>query len=92
MKKVFPILKNKFFIAFAIFTIYGAFLDEYDIFTIIRQKRKLSQLEEAKNEMEVNLKETQNTLNKLKYPSELEKYAREKKFFKKTMKIFTLFL
>lgn len=83
MKKLFPLLKNKFFIAFAIFSIYGAFLDEYDVFTIFGQQRKLSQLEDAKNEMEANLKETRNTLEKLKFPSEVERYAREKKYFKK---------
>lgn len=78
-----PVLKNKFFIAFAVFVVYGAFLDEYDMFTIISQRSKLNKLEKAKVAMSKDLVETKETLSKLKYRSEVERYAREKKFFKK---------
>jgi hypothetical protein len=59
------------------------FLDENDIFTIISQSNKLSSLKAETNEMNQNLKETQRILNRLKYSAEVEKYAREKKLFKK---------
>ena len=82
-----PVLKNKFFIAFAVFVVYGAFLDEYDMFTIISQRSKLNKLEKAKVAMSKDLVETKETLSKLKYRSEVERYAREK-----TTKIFLSFL
>ncbi|MDA9881991.1 hypothetical protein N9C33_04265 [Crocinitomicaceae bacterium] len=62
---------------------YALFLDENDIFTIISQSNKLSSLKAETNEMNQNLKETQRILNRLKYSAEVEKYAREKKLFKK---------
>lgn len=66
-----------------VFFVYALFLDDNDIFTIIGQKRKLNKLELAKRETAKNLEETREVLEKLKYPSEVERFAREKKFFKK---------
>lgn len=83
MKKVLPYLKNKFILASTIFLVYTLFLDENDIFTIISQKNKLSELEEKKAEMKEKLDETTYTLERLKYRSEIERFARVKKFFKK---------
>ena len=48
MKKTFSYLRNKFILATAIFLAYTLFLDEDDIFTIIRHRHKLEQLETAK--------------------------------------------
>ena len=62
---------------------YTLFLDENDIFTIISQSNKLSELKADTENMKHKLKETQNTLNKLEYSAEIERYAREKKLFKK---------
>lgn len=83
MKKYLPYLKNKFILAGTIFLIYTVFLDNNDIFTILSQKLKLRELNEKRVEMVVNLDDASNTLAKLKYKSEVEKYAREKKLFKK---------
>ena len=83
MKKYLPYLKNKFILAGTVFLIYTLFLDNNDVFTILSQKLKLKELNEKKNEMEGDLEEASNTLAKLKYRSEVEKYAREKKLFKK---------
>ena len=83
MKKFLPYLKNKFILASTVFLIYTLFLDENDIFSVISQKYKLKELNEKKAVMIKDLSETSNTLEKLKYQSEVEKYAREKKFFKK---------
>jgi len=63
--------------------VYTLFLDENDIFTIFSQTRKLNKLELKKSEVNSNLIETRETLNQLKYSSEVERYAREKKYFKK---------
>ena len=83
MKKYLPYLKNKFILASTIFLVYTLFLDENDIFTVFSQKYKLKELRVKKSAMIKNLDETTYTLDKLKYLSEVERYAREKKFFKK---------
>lgn len=59
------------------------FLDDIDIFTIVNQNRKLNKLEVSKSEVSEKLITIQATLKELKYPSELESYAREEKLFKK---------
>jgi len=83
VKRFLLIFRNKFLLAISIFFVYALFLDENDIFTIISQSNKLSSLKAETNEMNQNLKETQRILNRLKYSAEVEKYAREKKLFKK---------
>lgn len=83
MKKYALYLKNKFIFTTCLFFVYILFLDDVDIFTIVNQTRKLNNLEEAKSELSKKLETTQNTLHDLKYPSELESYAREEKLFKK---------
>jgi hypothetical protein len=66
-----------------LFVAYGLFLDENDIFTIISQRSKLHQLEAKTDEYRGKYTETKTTLDKLKYISEVERFARENKFFKK---------
>lgn len=83
MKKAFKLLRNKFILATAIFLVYTLFLDENDIFTIISQNSKLNALEAEKTQLKQNLEETQLTLKELEDRSEVERYAREKKLFKK---------
>lgn len=63
--------------------VYFFFLDDWDIFTLIRQQRKLNQLTEQNEGMAIQLKETKNILKKLKNTDFLEAYARSEKFFKK---------
>lgn len=70
-------------LATAIFFVYTLFLDENDIFTIISHSNKLSHLKEDTAKMKADLELTQITLKKLKHKTEIEKYAREKKLFKK---------
>ena len=72
--------------------VYALFLDENDIFTIVIQNHKLQKLQEAKLETSLQLKETKSTLARLKYSSELERFAREEKLFKKDNEdIFVIF-
>lgn len=70
-------------LATVIFLGYTLFLDENDLFTIIRHNRKLNQLELAKQEVNHDLIKARETLRELNRKSELERYAREEKFFKK---------
>lgn len=62
---------------------YILFLDDVDIITIIHQKSKLSELKEETIEMEIQLKQTKMVLDELSDINALEKFAREKKMFKK---------
>ena len=63
--------------------VYALFLDENDLFTMIRHNRKLNQLEIAKQEVNRDLLKSRKTLRALSSKSELERYAREEKYFKK---------
>lgn len=83
MKKYLFYLKNKYILTVTIFVLYALFLDDLDIFTAFRQNAKLTALEQQKEQVSKQLKETKTTLDKLKYQSEVERYAREKKLFKK---------
>ncbi len=83
MKKYFPFLKNKFILTSIIFLFFILFLDEFDIFSVISNNSKLMDLKEKKIEMLLELNKTQLTLDRLEYPSEVERFAREEKFFKK---------
>jgi cell division protein FtsB len=63
--------------------VYFLFLDDWDIFTLVRQKRKLAQIEQQDEQMHQQLKDTKKTLKKLHRLDELEAYARSEKFFKR---------
>jgi hypothetical protein len=63
--------------------LYFLFLDDTDVFTLINHNRKLNHLEASKLETSQKLDSTLTLLKRLRFSSELESYAREKKFFKK---------
>lgn len=75
--------RNKYIFTTTVFIVFALFLDENDIFTLISQKRKLSKIQADQEMMEQKLRETRYTLRQLHYSSELERYAREEKLFKK---------
>ena len=83
MKRIPSYLKNKFILAISLFVVYSLFLDEYDIFTMIHQNNNLNKLEASTAKMKRKLIETKSTVEKLKYKSEIERFAREEKLFKK---------
>jgi hypothetical protein len=83
MKKYLVYFKNKFILATTIFAIYALFLDDNDIFSMISHARKLNRLQASKELVSEKLSSIRHTLRQLKYSSELERYAREQKFFKK---------
>ncbi len=58
-------------------------MDEFDIFTVVSNNAKLIDLKDKKKDMLLELDKTQSTLDRLKFPSEVERFAREEKFFKK---------
>lgn len=69
--------------AITIFLIYNLFLDEVDVFTIVNQNKRISQLKSNQSEVSLKLKETKYILSQIKDPAYLEKLAREEKMFKK---------
>ncbi len=75
--------KNKYLIAFFIFFFYGLFLDDNDIFDMIKDQITLSKLNDEKELIDKKLSKTKFILKRLRYNSELEKYARENKLFKR---------
>ena len=83
VKKLLPLLKNKFFITFIFFTGYLIFLDDNDIFYILKQKETLNQLKERNNIMKRKLEITRSELIKIEDLDYLEAYARQEKFFKR---------
>jgi cell division protein DivIC len=83
LKNRFRIFRNKYIFTLTIFSFFALFLDEYDLFTLISQNRKLSKIQDDQQAVELKLKETKKTLNELKYSAALERYAREQKLFKK---------
>lgn len=83
LKKIPNWLKNKYILTSIIFAVYFLFLDDWDIFTLVRQKRKLAEVEQQDEQMHQQLKDTKKTLRKLHRLDELEAYARSEKFFKR---------
>ena len=74
--------RNKYFLAFSLFLFYNLFIDDLNIFTIVSQKMKLRDLRKEKNIVEAQLTDTRNTLANLNTMYGIEKFAREKKYFK----------
>ena len=83
MIKKLKYLKNKYILTLVVFSIYVLFLDDVDVFTIIRQEIKLNKLQEEKEEVLTKYEKTKSTLDQLDNLESLEKYAREEKMFKK---------
>lgn len=76
-------IKNKFLVTIVVFAVYALFLDDWDIFHLIKQNRKLTELTNQKIETKKKLTLAKASLAKLKTPAGIEAFAREEKFFKK---------
>jgi len=70
-------------LSLAVFVAYTLFLDDIDIFTIMRQNKKLHVLETQREQTLQQLEKTRAMLKELNTLDGLERYARERKFFKK---------
>ena len=77
-------LRNKFFIAFAAFTVWMLFFDERDVFTMRHHRQELRDLQQSKRHYTDKITQEKAELENLKNnPSTLEKYAREKYYMKR---------
>lgn len=63
--------------------LYTLFLDDVDIFNVVRQKVKLNKLEQEKVDLLEKFTETKLTLDQLDDNEALERFAREQKLFKR---------
>jgi cell division protein DivIC len=83
LKKYIKPFKNKYILTGTLFVLYSLLLDDNDIFSIVNHQNKLRKIEQAKVDVSAKLKNTKFLLNQLHFTPELEKYAREEKYFKK---------
>ena len=83
MIKYIKYLRNKYILTLVVFSIYVLFLEEADVFSVIRQRVKLSKLQTEKSEIEMKYQKTRATLEQLNSIEALERFAREEKLFKR---------
>jgi cell division protein FtsB len=84
MKKIIPILTNKYLLAIVFFTVWMCFFDQRDIFNTLEQKQKLKNLEAKKRYYQLEIEKAKKDLDNLQNsPAALEKFAREKYLMKK---------
>lgn len=77
-------LKNKYFIALAVFALIMLFFDKNDVFTQSARKKQLRELQESKQYYSDRISSERKELEELKSdPGTLEKYAREKYLMKR---------
>lgn len=83
MLKWIKYLRNKYILTLVVFGVYMLFLDDADVFSIIRQRIKLSQLQTEKEEVFQKYQKTKSTLDQLNSLDAIERFAREEKLFKR---------
>jgi cell division protein DivIC len=80
----FSFIRNKYFIAAALFIVWMLFFDPKDWGLILSGKNKLSELEKSEQGLNILIKETRTELDLLKTNAQtIETYAREKYYMKK---------
>jgi cell division protein FtsB len=84
INRVPKFLKNKFFIAFAAFVIWLAFLDKTNLMSQYQFQSEVNKLENQKEFFIQEIKQTREEQQELlSSPEKLEKFAREKYYMKK---------
>ena len=84
MKILLKLFKNKFSLLFFLFLFYSFVLSDSDLFFIIKKKREIKSLNTQIKKTNIKLDSIKKNLNQLESKEGIEKYAREKKFFKKS--------
>jgi cell division protein DivIC len=84
MKKIIPILTNKYLIASVFFIVWMLFYDQRDYFQQKERRDELKKLEMKKAYYQQEIEKTRKELGDLQNsPAALEKYARERYLMKK---------
>jgi cell division protein FtsB len=84
MKKLIPILKNKYFLTIIGLSVWVIFFDKNDLQTEIELKRDIKKLEEERNYFAKEISGITTDIKDLSTnPKTLEKFAREKYLMKR---------
>jgi cell division protein DivIC len=84
MKKITPIITNKYVLVLLFFIVWMMFFDQRDYFEQKERKEELEKLEKKKGYYISEIKKTKKALGDLENnPATLEKYARERYLMKK---------
>lgn len=83
MKKVPAILKNRYIVSALAVLVYILFVHDTDIFTLIKRKQRVGQLQEEIIRKQEGIEELKFNLNQLEDIRLLERYAREEYLFKR---------
>ena len=83
MQKFFSLFKNKFFLTFSLFLIYTFVLSDSDILYLFKKKNEIRKTNEKIELVTKNIDSLNLKLKNLKTKEGVEKFAREKKFFKR---------
>ncbi|MBN8696278.1 MAG: septum formation initiator family protein [Bacteroidetes bacterium] len=84
MKKVLPILRNKYLLTIVGLAVWIAFFDKNDLKTQLELRDDVKKLEEERNYYATEIKQITSDIKELNTnPKTLEKFAREKYLMKK---------
>ncbi|WP_374951273.1 septum formation initiator family protein [Mucilaginibacter sp.] len=84
MKRLFDLIKNKFFLATVAFVIWMIFFDKNDLFSQYEYHQQLSKLKQEQQFYKTETEKVNNDLDELTSDKvKLEKFAREKYLMKK---------
>jgi cell division protein DivIC len=79
LKKIFPVIINRYFLVLVGFVVWMLFFDQRDFFLQRERKAELEKLEAAKKYYQEEINLTQKQLENLQSnPAAVEKYARER--------------
>ena len=84
IKKIFPILINRYFLVSVGFVVWMLFFDQRDYFQQRERAGELNKVEAAKKYYNDEIEDTKKQLNNLQNnPTAIEKYARERYLLKR---------
>ncbi|MFD1552279.1 septum formation initiator family protein [Putridiphycobacter roseus] len=83
MKKYLKFLKNKYILSGIILLIYILLLHDTDVFSLQKRKEKVENLQQEITHRKIQIQDLKADLLELENINSLEKFAREKYFFKK---------
>lgn len=84
LKKILPVLLNKYFIVSIVFIVWMLFFDQRDYFQQRASAEELKKIQHATKYYEDEINNTKNQLNNLQSkPTSIEKFARERYLLKR---------
>ena len=84
IKKIIPIITNRYLLAIVAFVVWMLFFDQRDVFVQMERAKELQKLEEAKSYYNKEIQKTKTQLDNLQTnPRSIEKFARERYLLKR---------